>query len=136
MRWAGGRTLAAALERQAVRAELIRPTRTVSWTRPRTSCSGSPGGRVRTRNCATRWAIGRSTGRSGSSWCGSLLEGKATASTLRLAPRAVAARERTFGHTIEGYVTLAAAQKNRVVATVRVARPLTDGAVGAAARRP
>ena len=36
-----------------------------------------------------------------------------------------AARERTFGHTIEGYVTLAAAQKNRVVATVRVARPLT-----------
>jgi len=37
----------------------------------------------------------------------------------------VAARERTFGHTIEGYVTLAAAQKNRVVATVRVATPLS-----------
>jgi F-type H+-transporting ATPase subunit delta len=43
-----------------------------------------------------------------------------------LAQRAVAARERTFGHTIEGYVTLAAAQKNRVVATVRVAKPLSD----------
>ena len=37
----------------------------------------------------------------------------------------MAARERTFAHTIEGYVTLAAAQKNRVVATVRVAKPLT-----------
>ena len=43
-----------------------------------------------------------------------------------LAKRAVAARERTFGHTIEGYVTLAAAQKNRVVATVRVAKPLSS----------
>jgi F-type H+-transporting ATPase subunit delta len=37
----------------------------------------------------------------------------------------VVARERTFGQTIEGYVTLAAAQKNRVVATVRVAGPLS-----------
>ena len=45
---------------------------------------------------------------------------------MALARRAVAARERTFAHTIEGYVDLAAAQKNRVVATVRVARPL-DG---------
>ncbi len=35
------------------------------------------------------------------------------------------ARERTFAHTIEGFVTLAAAQQNRVVATVRVAQPLT-----------
>ena len=38
----------------------------------------------------------------------------------------MAARERTFGHTIEGYVTLAAAQKNRAVATVRVAKPLSS----------
>ena len=36
------------------------------------------------------------------------------------------ARARTFGNTIEGYVTLAAAQQNRVVATVRVARPLSQ----------
>ena len=43
-----------------------------------------------------------------------------------LAKRAVAARERTFGHTIEGYVTLAAAQKNRAVATVRVTKPLSS----------
>ena len=46
--------------------------------------------------------------------------------TIVLAKRAVAARERSFGHTIEGYITLAAAQKNRVIATVRVAQPLTD----------
>jgi len=42
-----------------------------------------------------------------------------------LARRAVAARRRTFGLTIEGYIGLAAAQKNRVVATVRVAQPMS-----------
>ena len=57
---------------------------------------------------------------------GELLRGRATDSTIVLAKRAVAARERTFAQTIEGYVTLAAAQKNRVVATVRVAKPLTE----------
>ncbi|HJY44213.1 MAG TPA: ATP synthase F1 subunit delta, partial [Propionibacteriaceae bacterium] len=57
---------------------------------------------------------------------GELLRGRATDSTIVLAKRAVAARERTFAQTIESYVTLAAAQKNRVVATVRVAKPLTD----------
>src|ERR687897_2850912 len=57
---------------------------------------------------------------------GSLLAGKASDATIALAQRAVAARERTFAQTIEGYVTLAAAQKNRVVATVRVAKPLSS----------
>src|SRR5215213_7920887 len=57
---------------------------------------------------------------------GELLRGRATDSTIALAQRAVAARERTFAQTIEGYVTLAAAQKNRVVATVRVAKPLSS----------
>jgi F-type H+-transporting ATPase subunit delta len=55
-----------------------------------------------------------------------LLSGRATGPTIVLAKRAVAARERTFGHTIEGYVTLAAAQKNRALATVRVAKPLSS----------
>jgi F-type H+-transporting ATPase subunit delta len=53
-----------------------------------------------------------------------LLAGRATDTTVVLAKRAVAARERTFAHTIEGFVSLAAAQKNRVIATVRVAQPL------------
>ena len=57
---------------------------------------------------------------------GELLRGRATDSTIVLAKRAVAARERTFAQTIEGYVTLAAAHKNRVVATVRVAKPLSS----------
>jgi F-type H+-transporting ATPase subunit delta len=55
-----------------------------------------------------------------------LLRGRVTTSTIVLAKRAVAARERTFANTIEGYVTLAAAQRNRVVATVRVAKPLSS----------
>jgi F-type H+-transporting ATPase subunit delta len=55
-----------------------------------------------------------------------LLRGRTTDSTIVLAKRAVLARERTFGHTIEGYITLAAAQKNRTVATVRVAKPLSS----------
>jgi F-type H+-transporting ATPase subunit delta len=55
-----------------------------------------------------------------------LLRGRTTDSTIVLAKRAVLARERTFGHTIEGYITLAAAQKNRAVATVRVAKPLSS----------
>ena len=55
-----------------------------------------------------------------------LLRGRATDSTIVLAKRAVLARERTFGNTIEGYITLAAAQKNRAVATIRVAKPLSS----------
>ena len=57
---------------------------------------------------------------------GELLEGRASLATIVLAKRAVAARERSYGHTLEGYINLAAAQKNRVIATVRVARPLTE----------
>jgi F-type H+-transporting ATPase subunit delta len=55
-----------------------------------------------------------------------LLAGKAGAATIALSRRAVAARERTFDNTIDGYVTLAAAQQNRLLATVRVARPMTQ----------
>ena len=55
-----------------------------------------------------------------------LLAERATPATLALARRAVAAKERSFDHTVEAYVDLAAAQKDRVVATVRVARSMTD----------
>ncbi|SDT37641.1 F0F1 ATP synthase subunit delta [Microlunatus soli] len=54
----------------------------------------------------------------------SLLGGKATAQTVQLAKRAVAARDRNFSRTLNGYVEGAAALRNRVIATVRVARPL------------
>jgi F-type H+-transporting ATPase subunit delta len=124
-RWSSGRTFAAALERQGVRAtlmgadddgtledtedELFRFARLVE---------ANPD----LRNTLADRGVGL-TARQG--LVAELLAGRATDTTVALARRAVAARERTFGNTIEGFVTLAAAQKNRVVATVRVAQPLS-----------
>lgn len=125
MRWAGGRTFAAALERQAVRGqlkvaaargelgeaedELFRFARVVeSDPKLRNALSD------RSVPLANRQEL-----------VGELLAGRTTGSTSVLAKRAVTARERTFAHTIESFVTLAAAQQQRVVATVRVAQPLT-----------
>jgi F-type H+-transporting ATPase subunit delta len=126
MRWAGGRTFAAALERQGIRAtlmaaesadqledtedELFRFARLVDGSPPLRNALGD-----RSVSLVHRHELVES-----------LLAGKASEATIALAKRAVAARERTFDHTIEGYVTLAAAHKNRIVATVRVAKPLTD----------
>ena len=126
MRWAGGRTFAAALERQGIRAtlmaaenadqlentedELFRFARLVDGSPPLRNALAD-----RSVSPAHRHELVES-----------LLVGKASEATIALAKRAVAARERTFDQTIEGYVTLAAAQKNRIVATVRVAKPLTD----------
>jgi F-type H+-transporting ATPase subunit delta len=126
LRWAGGRTFAAALERQAVRARLITADRTGELEdtedqlfRFARFVESAPD----LRNVLADRAIDRSRRQD---LIGDLLSGRATESTIELAKRAVVARERTFGHTIEGYVTLAAAQKNRVVATVRVAKPLSS----------
>jgi F-type H+-transporting ATPase subunit delta len=126
LRWAGGRSFTAALERQAVRAQLM--------------VADSDGNLENTedelfrfarlveanpdlRNALSDRAVPVSKRQE---LVEQLLAKRSTAATMTLAKRAVAARERTFAHTIEGFVTLAAAQKNRVVATVRVARPLTE----------
>jgi F-type H+-transporting ATPase subunit delta len=126
LRWAGGRTFAAALERQAVRGQLITADRRGELEdtedqlfRFARLVESSP----ELRNALADRAIDRSNRQE---LVAELLNGRGTESTITLAKRAVAARERTFGHTIEGYVTLAAAQKNRVVATVRVAQPLSS----------
>jgi F-type H+-transporting ATPase subunit delta len=126
LRWAGGRTFAAALERQAVRGQLVAADRRGELDdaedqlfRFARLVESNPD----LRNVLADRSIDRSKRQE---LVGELLRGRATDSTILLAKRAVAARERTFGHTIEGYVTLAAAQKNRVVATVRVAKPLSD----------
>jgi F-type H+-transporting ATPase subunit delta len=126
LRWAGGRTFAAALERQAVRAQLIVADRRGELEdvedqlfRFARLVESDPD----LRNVLSDRAIDRSRRQE---LVGELLRGRATDSTIALAKRAVAARERTFAQTIEGYVTLAAAQKNRVVATVRVAKPLSE----------
>jgi F-type H+-transporting ATPase subunit delta len=126
MRWGGGRTLAAALERQGVRSqlmvaerqgnleetedELFRFARVVESTPEIRDALSDRGAELSTRRQLVE----------------DLLQGKVSDTTLVLAKRAVGARERTFAHTMEGFVTLAAEQKNRVVATVRVATPLSS----------
>jgi F-type H+-transporting ATPase subunit delta len=126
LRWAGGRTFAAALERQAVRAQLITADRRSELEdtedqlfRFARVVESSPD----LRNLLGDRAIDLSRRQE---LVEGLLRGRTTDSTIVLAKRAVLARERTFGHTIEGYITLAAAQKNRAVATVRVAKPLSS----------
>lgn len=125
MRWAGGRTLADALERQAVRAQLAVAEREGNLDETEDELfrfarvvESTPGIRDALSDRGIE-LVGRRQ------LVEDLLGGRATGTTLVLAKRAVGARERTYAHTIEGFVTLAAAQKNRVVATVRVARPLT-----------
>lgn len=56
----------------------------------------------------------------------SILEGKVSAATLRLAEQAVAGMHRTVGVAIDEYQKVAAEAHNRNVATVRVARELSD----------
>lgn len=55
-----------------------------------------------------------------------IIGGKVLPVTQALARRAVAARRRTFDTTLEGYLTTAAELRNRGIATVEVAQPLTD----------
>jgi F-type H+-transporting ATPase subunit delta len=57
----------------------------------------------------------------------SLLEGRATNATVRLAEQAVAGTHRTVSAAIEEYQKVAAAHRNRLVATVHAARPLAEG---------
>jgi len=126
MRWPGGRTLVAALERQAVRAELLRADQAGQLEETEDELfrfarlvESSPQLRDAISDRSVAVAHRREL-------VAELLAGKATDTTIALAQRAVGARDRTFSFTVEGYVALAAAQKNRLVATVRVAKPLTD----------
>ena len=56
---------------------------------------------------------------------GGLIEGRVLPTVANLARRAVAARKRTFDLTVEDYLKSAAELRERAVATVTVARPLT-----------
>jgi F-type H+-transporting ATPase subunit delta len=126
VRWAGPRTFVSAIERQAGRAELARAD--AAGQLEETEDELFRFGRLVASNPEVREAVGdRSMAlEHRQQLMENLLSGKVTDSTIVLAKRAVLARERTFGHTLEQYVNLAAEQKNRLVATVRVARPLTD----------
>lgn len=57
----------------------------------------------------------------------SLLEGRATDATIRLAKQALVSSHRTVPVAIEEYQKVAAENRHRLVATVRVARELGDG---------
>ncbi len=125
LRWGGGHALADALERQGVRAQLLVAERAGNLEETEDELfrfarlvESTP----QVRDALSDRAVsleGRRT------LVQDLLRDRASATTVVLAERAVASRERTFAHTIEGFVQLAASQKNRVLATVRVARPLT-----------
>ncbi len=56
----------------------------------------------------------------------SLLEGKATPATLKLAEQSVTGTHRTVQVALESYQKVAAAHRNRLVAEVRVARELPE----------
>jgi F-type H+-transporting ATPase subunit delta len=56
----------------------------------------------------------------------SLLEGRVTAATVRLAKQAVVGSHRTVAVAVEEYQKVAARNRNRLVATVSVARELGD----------
>lgn len=125
LRWGTSGALAHALERQGVRAlliaahrdgvlddvedELFRIGRVVESDR-----------RLRAALADRRVALDPRA-----DLIGGLVAGRARPATLRLARRAVAARERTFDRTLEGYLTVAAELRRRAIATVTVARPLT-----------
>ena len=55
-----------------------------------------------------------------------LLDGRATSATVRLAEQAVDGSYRTVGLALESYQKIAADHRNRLIATVRVARGLGD----------
>lgn len=125
-RWSGGRTFGAALERQAVRAQLVQADR--SGQLDETEDELFRFARLVESDTALRNALtDRSIERHRrEELVGDLLRGRATPGTTVLAKRAVTGRERSYGHTLEGYLKLAAAQRNRVIATVRVARQPTN----------
>jgi F-type H+-transporting ATPase subunit delta len=55
-----------------------------------------------------------------------LLEGRTTGATIRLAKQAVVSSHRTVNVAVEHYQKVAASNRNRLVAVVRVARELAD----------
>jgi F-type H+-transporting ATPase subunit delta len=126
VRWAGARTFVSAIERQAIRAELAKAD--AAEQLEETEDELFRFARLVASNPEVREALADRTMEleHRQELIQNLLTGKVTDSTIVLAKRAVLARERTFDHTLEEYVNLAAEQKNRLVATVRVARPLTD----------
>lgn len=126
LRWGEGLTLASALERQAVRAVMAEADAAGQLDELEQQLFGV----LRT----VRGSIDLSVALSDRSLpldarrglLRGLIQGKVLPSVDSLSERAVAARGRTFELTVEGYLVLAAAQRQRGIAQVTVARPLTE----------
>ena len=125
-RWGSPSGLAASLERQAVRASLS--TTQQAGTLDQIEDELFRFGRLVEGDPALRAAIGDRTAplEIRRELVSDLLQGRTDATTTILARRALAARNRSFELTVEGYLTLAADLRNRAVANVVVARPLSS----------
>lgn len=126
LRWHSGRALADALERQAVRSALGGALRAnqldaviaeLSGVKSAVESSGELREALRDPNYPVE---------ARQQLLGTLTADKVTPVTTELLNRAVAARQRTFSLTLDGYLQLAAEQRERKIARVRVARPLAD----------
>lgn len=125
-RWSGPASFVAAIERQAVRAELLRANEAGVLDQVEDELFRFV--RVVAGNGELRDTLGQQQVdlAARQQIVSRLLEGRAHPITVALARRAVRARTRTFNVTAEGYLSTAAQLRNRVVATVRVARDLPE----------
>jgi F-type H+-transporting ATPase subunit delta len=126
LRWGEGQTLVTALERQAVRAVIAEADAAGQLDDLEQQLFGV----LRTVRGSTELSVALSNRSlpldARRDLLRGLIQGKVLPSVDTLSERAVAARSRTFELTVEGYLTLAAAQRQRGIAQVTVARPLTD----------
>ncbi|WP_203566345.1 F0F1 ATP synthase subunit delta [Aestuariimicrobium ganziense] len=124
-RWGSPKRLADAVERQAVRAEFS--SASSAGQLDQVSDELFRFGQTVAGNDELREALGN--GRvplaARRQLVTTLLAGKASPATVRLAERAVSARERTYALTLDNYATTAAQLRDRQVAKVTVAQPLT-----------
>ncbi len=124
--WQSGRALEAALERQGIRSELTAAMRAGTLDEVEKQLL-SFAGLVESDNELREAIANRKVSvENRQELVETLLSGKAAEATIRLAQRAVVARERTFALTVESYLALAAQVKERLVARVTVARQLPD----------
>lgn len=126
LRWHSGRSLSDALERQAVRTALAGALKDnlldavieeLSAVKSAVDSEGELREALRDPNypiSARQQLVEK------------LTAGRVTPVTAQLLARAVAARQRTFALTLDAYLRLAADQRQRKIARVRVARPLAD----------
>ncbi|MBK8459644.1 MAG: F0F1 ATP synthase subunit delta [Micropruina sp.] len=125
LRWSTGSGFAAALERQAVRALLSAAQSEAALDEVEDELFRF--GRVVSGDDGLRSALAdRDTSLQGrQELISDLLAGRVRSFTLALARRAVVARNRTYDLTLANYLTLASDVRQRAVARVVVARPLT-----------